>query len=166
MKRLFIIMLAATALFNFSCKSEPGTAHPNIEGEVTQAKVNEALNQIYDTYRNRLDMTDVQDYTVARGDTLSQITRKYYGGLTGIGDAGPNNGFYFPVIMMASDSNIVDPDLIEPGMELKIVDLKRNLDNPVSRKAIKDCLIDVAYVYNKKGVQASEDGLKKLAASL
>ena len=166
MKKLFLVLLAIAALFSFSCKSSPATANPNIEGEVTQAKVNDALTLIYDTYRTRLDMTGAQDYTVERGDTLSQITRKYYGGLTGVGDAGPSNGFYFPVIMMASDSNIVDPDLIEPGMKLKVVDLQKNLDNPVSRKAIKDCLVDVAYVYNKKGVPASEDGLKKLAASL
>ena len=166
MKKKFIVLLIVIALFGFSCKSGPSTANPNIEGEVTQEKVNDALSQIYNTYRTRLDMTGAQDYTVERGDTLSQITRRYYGSLSGVGDAGPSNGFYFPVIMMASDSNIVDPDLIEPGMKLKVVDLQRNLDNPVSRKAIKDCLTDVAYVYNKKGVQASEDGLKKLAASL
>ena len=166
MKKLLIVLLIAAALFSFSCKSGPSTANPNIEGEVTQAKVNDALSQIYNTYRTRLDMTGAQEYTVERGDTLSQITRKYYGSLTGVGDAGPSNGFYFPVIMMAAESNIVDPDLIEPGMQLKIVDLKRNLDNPISRKAIKDCLVDVAYVYNKKGVQASEDGLRRLAESL
>ncbi|MCL2318446.1 MAG: hypothetical protein FWC45_00045, partial [Treponema sp.] len=92
--------------------------------------------------------------------------RKFYGSLTDVGDSGPNNGFYFPVIMLASDSNIVDPDFIDPGMALKIVDLKRNLSNPVSRQAIKDCLMDVSYVYNKKGVKATEDGLIKLANSL
>ena len=156
---VFMLLLAAFVLF--SCQSGP-----KIEGEVTQEKVNDALGQIYDTYRTKLDMTGAQNYTVVRGDSLSQITRQHYGSLTGVGDSGPNNGFYFPVIMLASDSHIVDPDLIEPGMSLKIVDLKRNLDNPVSRKAIKDCLNDVAYVYNKKGVAATEDGLRKLAASL
>jgi len=147
----------------FSCKS---TSAPKIEGDVTQDKVNTALEQIYDTYRSKLDMTGAQDYTVVKGDTLSQITRKYYGSLTDVGEAGPNNGFYFPVIMTASDSKIVDPDLIEPGMNLKVPDLKKNLANPVARKAIKDCLNDVAYVYNKKGVAVTEDGLKKLANSL
>ena len=166
MKKMLIILLIAIAMFGLSCQSAPGTAHPNIEGEVTQEKVNEALTLIYDTYRTRMDMTGAQEYTIERGDTLSQITRRFYGSLTNVGDAGPNNGFYFPVIMMGSESTIVDPDLIEPGMKLKVVDLQKNLDNPVSRKAIKDCLIDVAYVYNKKGVQASEDGLKKLAESL
>ena len=164
MKKFLVCLLIAGALISISCKTAPST--PQIEGEVTQDKVNSALNQIYATYRTKLDMTGAQDYTVVRGDTLSQITRKYYGDLTGVGDAGASNGFYFPVIMMAADSNIVDPDLIEPGMKMKVVDLKKNLANPVSRKAIKDCLNDVAYVYNKKGAAATEDGLKKLANSL
>ena len=162
MKKLSIVFLILTlACMVFSCKSGP-----KIEGEVTQDKVNDALQSIYDQYRSKLDMTGAQDYTIARGDTLSQITRNYYGSLTDVGDAGPNNGFYFPVIMMASESKIVDPDFIEPDMKLKIVDLKKNLANPAARKAIKDCLNDVAYVYNRKGQQATEDGLKKLAASL
>ena len=173
MKKLLFILLIASTLIGLSCKTPPQPAASQeaskpvvIEGEVTQTKVNDALTQIYDVYRTKLDFTGAKDYTVVRGDTLSQITRNNYGSLTGVGEAGPNNGFYFPVIMLASGSTIVDPDLIEPGMNMKIVDLKKNLDNPVSRKAIKDCLIDVAYVYNKKGVKASEDGLKKLSNSL
>ena len=161
-------MLAAAAIAGLSCKSAPVTtiSKVEIEGEVTQDKVNTALNQIYDTYRSRLDLSGAQDYTVVRGDSLSQITRNFYGSLTDVGAAGSNNGFYFPVIMMASDSDIVDPDLIEPGMKLKVPDLKKNLANPVSREAIKDCLNDVAYVYNKKGVAATETGLIRLADSL
>ena len=156
-------MIAATFAV-VSCKSTP--ANPKIEGEVTQEKVNTALEQIYDNYRGKLDMTGSKDYTVVRGDSLTQITRSNYSSLTDVGTAGAGNGFYFPLLMMASDSKIVDPDLIEPGMVLKIVDLKKNLANPVARKAIKDCLIDVAYVYNKKGKPAEEEGLKTLANSL
>ena len=161
MKKILICLFIAVALFSFSCKSGP-----KIEGEVTQEKVNDALGQIYDNYRGKLDLSGAQDYTVVSGDTLSQITRKYYGSLTDVGDAGPNNGFYFPVIMLASDSHIVDPDFIEPGMNMKIPDLKKNLANAGSRKAIKDCLNDVAYVYNKKGNTSTEDGLKALSKSL
>jgi len=156
-----LILIAAFAVV--SCKS---TSTPKIEGEVTQEKVNNALGQIYDNYRSKLDLSGAQNYTVVKGDTLSQITRTYYGNLTGVGDAGPSNGFYFPVIMMASDSNIVDPDMIEPGMRLTIPDLKKNLDNSGARKAIKDCLNDVAYVYNKKARPDTEAGLQKLANSL
>jgi len=192
MKKILICLFVVSALAILSCKSTPAassqppansqpaakadspvstaetgnTDRPVLDGNVTQAKVNDALTEIYDTYWNKLDMTGAQDYVVAKGDTLSNITRKYYGSLTGVGDAGPNNGFYFPVIMLASHSDIVDPDYIDPGMALKIVDLKRNLANPIARKAIKDCLLDVSYVYNKKGNKATEDGLIKLANSL
>jgi hypothetical protein len=68
--------------------------------------------------------------------------------------------------MMADDNEIVDPDKIEPGLKLKIVDLKKNLDNPGAREAIKSSLNDVAYVYNRKGDAVTESGLKKLADSL
>ena len=161
MKKALICLLLAAAIFSLSCKSGP-----KIEGEVTQEKVNEALQGIYNKYRDKLDLTGAQDYTVSRGDTLSQITRNYYGNLTDVGEAGPHNGFYFPLIMAASDSNIVDPDLIEPGMKMKVPDLKRNLANPTARKAIKDCLNDVAYVYRRKGVPATDEGLQRLAKSL
>jgi hypothetical protein len=158
---LLVCLLAFAAL---SCKSSPSGV--KLEGEITQEKIDSALGQIYDTYRTKLIMEGAQDYTVAAGDSLSAITRKHYGALTDVGDAGPNNGFYFPVIMMTANSEIVDPDKIEPGMKFKIVDLKKNLADSVSRTAIKDCLNDVAYVYNKKGVSVTEEGLKKLVNSL
>jgi LysM repeat protein len=164
MKKVVTLLVCILAFAALSCKSSPSGV--KLEGEITGEKVDSALDQIYDAYRPHLVMDGAQDYTVAAGDSLSAITRKHYGSLTGVGEAGPNNGFYFPVIMMAADSEIVDPDKIEPGMKLKIVDLRKNLDNPVSRAAIKDCLNDVAYVYNKKGNTVTEDGLKKLAGSL
>jgi hypothetical protein len=157
-------LVCILALAALSCKSTASGV--NIEGEVTQEKVDSALEQIYGTYKTQLILDGAQDYTVVDGDTLSAITRKYYGSLTDVGDAGPNNGFYFPVIMMAADSDIVDPDKIEPGMKFKIVDLKKNLADPAARAAIRDCLNDVAYVYNKKDVALTEEGLRKLAGSL
>jgi len=161
MKKILICLLIAAAIFSLSCKSGP-----KIEGDVTQEKVNVALASIYDKYRSKLDLSGAQDYSVSSGDTLSQITRNAYGKLTDVGAAGANNGFYFPLIMVASDSHIVDPDFIEPGMKMKIPDLKKNLANPTARKAIKDCLNDVSYVYNRKGNTATEEGLKTLANSL
>jgi hypothetical protein len=165
MKKFITGLLLCTLIFAvLSCKSTASGV--NLEGEITPEKVDTALSQIFDTYRSSLIMEGAKEYTVAAGDSLSAITRKHYGSLTGVGEAGPNNGFFFPVIMMAADSEIVDPEKIEPGMKLKIVDLKKNLDNPISRAAIKDCLNDVAYVYNKKGSTLTEEGLKKLAGSL
>ena len=148
-----------------STTEAPG--RPVIVGEVTQEKINDALEQIYDAHRTNLDLSGAQDYTVVRGDTLSQITRRYYGSLTDVGAAGTTNGFYFPLIMLASiESGIVDPDLIEIGMRLKVPDLKKNLANPAARQAIIECLRDVAYVYNRKGKPEEEAGLLRLANSL
>jgi len=103
---------------------------------------------------------------VQRGDTLSEITRRFYGNQTGVGDAGTRNGFYFPLIMMASNHAIVDPDFIEPGMKLTIPDLRRNLLDSEARKAIKNGLLDVSHVYNRKGDTATEQGLIALSNSL
>ena len=173
MKRFLICLLAGFAVFCLSCKSTASSGGDSngsngvvISGEVTQEKVNDALGQIYDNYRASLDLTNAQTYTVVYGDTLSAITRRFYGSLTNVGESGPSNGFYFPVIMAASGHTIVDPDFIQPGMHLTIPDLRRNLDSSESRKAIKECLNDVSYVYNRKGVKETEEGLKRLANSL
>ena len=167
MKKILFYLLIAAVLAGVSCTSAPQTSGVVIEGEVTQQKVDDAYEHIYDTYRGRLDMTCAQDYVVVRGDSLSQITRRFYGNLTDVGEAGGSNGFYFPVLMLASeDSHIVDPDLIEPGLALKIPDLPRNLANAGARRAIKDFLNDVAYIYNRKNMPAEEAGLRRLADSL
>jgi len=169
MKKILVFLFVAVALIGLSCKSAPVAdgVSIEIEGEVTQEKVNEALGKIYSMYYNKLDLSEAQSYTVQKGDTLSQITRNFYGSLTDVGVAGTRNGFYFPILMLASsNAGIVDPDLIEPGMKLTIPDLKKNLANSGARKAIKDCLNDVSYVYNKKGQSATEKGLVALSDSL
>jgi hypothetical protein len=156
-------------LAGLSCKTAPteNTPELKIDGEVTQQTVDDTLKQIYNAYQPKLDMSGSRDYTVVRGDTLSEITRRYYGNLPNVGEAGFHNGFYFPVIMLASpDSHIVDPDLIYPGLTLKIIDLQRNLDNPESHQAIKDSLEDIAHVYHAKNKLAEEAGLIKLSNSL
>ena len=161
----FMVLLAAFTLF--SCKSTQSIPSSHlVEGEVTQEKIDVALEHIYEDYQPSLDMTDAQDYTVESGDTLVAITQRFYGSLTGVGEAGSDNGFYFPVIMLASEHDIMDPDLIEPGMVLMIPDLKKNLDNPGAHRAIKDFLREVAYIYNKKGNSEKEAGLIRLADSL
>ena len=166
MKKILVCLFVVAALVGMSCKSAPTRSGVTISGEVTQGKIDTALQQIYNAYRHRLDFSGSQEYTVVRGDTLADITRNFYGTLTGVGEAGTRNGFYFPLIMLASDNRIVDPDLIEPGMKLRIPDLRRNLNNPASRAALKDFLFDVAYIYNRKGETPTENGLIRLSNSL
>ena len=51
----------------------------------------------------------VQTYTVAKGDTLSKIAKKFYG------DANK-----YPVIFEANKPMLKDPDKIYPGQNLRI----------------------------------------------
>jgi nucleoid-associated protein YgaU len=166
-------MLIATVFTGISCKSTPAESVPQasnepiVAGEVTQEKIDSELKKIYVNYYSNLDLKGSKEYTVVWGDTLSKITRRYYGDLTDVGEAGSRNGFYYPILMMASpDSNIVDPDLILPGLTLTIIDLKRNLADPAAHQAIKDSIKDISYVYNAKNKPKEEAGLRRLSNSL
>ena len=164
MKKVLVFLFVAMAFIGLSCKSTVSGAV--IDGDVTQEKIDKALEQIFSAFSSKLDLSGADNYTVVSGDYLVQITQKYYGGLTGVGKAGTSNGFYFPIVMLASGNIIVDPDLIEPGMKLTIPDLKKNLADSNARKAIKNCLKDVSYIYNKKGHSDTEKGLVALSNSL
>ena len=61
MKKFTIVFVLFMAVFLlFSCQTTTGSG-AKIEGEVTQQKVDEALGQIYDTYRPLLDLTGAQN---------------------------------------------------------------------------------------------------------
>ena len=141
-------------------------AHWTEKKMIAQEPIKPALENVYDIYRSKLDFTGAKEYTVKSGDNLTLITKNHYGDLAGVGDAGQGNAFYFPVLLKASDLDISDPDLIQPGMKLTIIDLRKNLDNPESRLVIKDSLLSTAVIYHKNGQSAMETGLKKLADSL
>ena len=142
---------------------------PVIQGEPTQQAINAAYGLLYLTYSSKLDFTGAREYDVVKGDTLSEITRTYYNPLTNVGEAGTRNGFYFPVLMLATapeSDDIVDPDLIEIDMKIMVPDLRRNLDNPTARQAIKEFLLKVAEIYRAKGHYDTEEGLIRLSNSL
>jgi LysM repeat protein len=147
MKKLILVLISVLLVFSVvSCKTT-----------MTQDDVNAALERVYDKYQSALIMDGAKSYTVVAGDTLSAITRKSY----------PNDSaFYFPVIMLASNDVVLDPDMIEPGMKLSIPDLKANLDNIATKAKIKSYLVEIAAVYKNKGDAATEQGLKDLSATL
>ena len=113
-----------------------------------------------------LDLTGAQQHTVEEGDTLSAIARRFFGDLTNVGYAGTRNGFFFPVIIAASDVSITNPDFIEPGIVLMIPDLRRNLDNPAARQAIRYSLLEAAALYGIRDRPLEGEGLRRLADSL
>jgi LysM repeat protein len=115
------------------------------------------MEQVYEQHSGDLILEGAKSYTVVRTDTLSKITRNNYGG---------RNGYYFPLIMLASQDVVKDPDLIRPGMRLTIPDLQKNLNDPGARQKVKEFLNEIAGVYNTKGRTVTRDQLRALAASL
>jgi LysM repeat protein len=147
MKKMVLILISALLVFAFiSCKTTPA-----------QEDVGAALGKVYDKYQSALIMDGAKSYTVASGDTLSAITRKSYP---------DDSAYYFPVIMLASNETVLDPDLIEPGMTLTVPDLQANLNNAATKAKIKSYLLEIARVYANKGDATTEQGLKDLSATL
>jgi len=105
-----------------------------------------------------LDLTGAIKYRVKWGDTLVSISKRFY-----------KDGFYYPVIILASrDVVIKNPDKIWPGMVLTIPNLERNKANDNYRKAIKDSLNGLADVEKNKPRprRGLINGLKRRADAL
>jgi hypothetical protein len=116
-----------------------------------------AFEEVYSFYKSEFTLENAQMYQVEEGDTMPAIVRRIYGA---------GNGYFFPLIVLASRDVILDPDLLEAGMELRIPDLQENLDDPDTRDALIDLLYDVADVYEKKEAAEVEQNKKELAADL
>jgi hypothetical protein len=154
MKKLFVCMtLCMSVMLILACASKPRA--PDNSPITTQEQANEALREIYNEYRSDLILTGAKSHNVIKGDTLSAISRREY-----------NNGFYFPLIMLASSDVVLDPDLIEPGMKLTVPDLERNLNDAKARGRIKDFLREIADVEVRRNRPQDAEGLRKLADSL
>ena len=142
----------------------------NITGEDGE----DGLGNIYEKYRPEIDYEGSSTYVVKPGDSLTRITTlsEVYGDLTNVGSAGNRNAFYFPLLILASPNiGIVNPDKIQPGMVLTIIDLQKNLANPASRQAIKGFFRELADLYAAMdGVWMNASniatGLKTLSDSL
>ena len=142
-KILLVTALIISTMLAMSCKSGP-------------KEIDEQYKDLYDA-NTGLDLTGAGSYTVKKGDTLSAISRSAY-----------DDGFYYPIIMLASRGVVVNPDKIRPGMELTIPDLERNKANAGSRKSMKNCLIGFANIEKTKPTpnQGLIDGFEKRADEL
>ena len=138
MKKIIISILAAALAFGFiACKST---------NQVQD--LSESFNKVYDNYLDVLDLTGADTYTVKEGDTLTSITKSVYG---------ETNGYYFPLIMLASKNVVQDPELIRPGMKLTIPSLERNINNVEKAKILSPYFKDIAGVYKQKKTKAAPD---------
>ena len=147
MKKVFFAMaLIMSVMMVMACASKP----------MTQEEAQAAIENIYAKYKTSLIYEGAETYVVKGGDRLSAIAHEFYG-----------NGFYFPLVMLASSDVVKDPDKIQPDMELIIPDLQRNLDDARAKKSIKDFLVEIAKVYDRReGRENDAQGLRDLAASL
>ncbi|MCL2276632.1 MAG: LysM peptidoglycan-binding domain-containing protein [Treponema sp.] len=154
MKKItLVIVLAVCLLFMFSCKTTSSSSSSALTVVPTTA-IEEAFVQIYDKYSNELILNGAQSHTVRSGDTLYRIATAYY-----------PDGYYYPVIMLASKSVVLDPDKIAPGMVLTIPDLQRNLNSRGAREAIKGAILECADIEKSRNYPGV-DKMKELANSL
>jgi nucleoid-associated protein YgaU len=93
-------------------------------------------------------------HEVRWGDTLSKLAKQYYGS---------ENGYYFPLIQLASQGKITNPDRIISGDVLIIPDIDRNRKNGANNARVKQFLNEVASYYRQKGDRSTERGLREAA---
>jgi hypothetical protein len=152
------VIIVSLLLMIFLAACATAGAAPETEPEPGESPAATEFDPIYDKYESRLILDGAGRYVVQPGDMLAAITRAQYG---------INNGLYFPLIMLASSDTVSDPDLIEPGMELVVPDLQRNLEDANARQALKEFLREIAGVYQRKGTfEPTRIGLLELSASL
>jgi hypothetical protein len=120
-----------------------------------QKEVLLAFEEVYSSYKTDFILDDARIYTVAEGDTLPAVIRQIYGA---------DNGYFFPLVVLASGGIVVDTGVLEPGMVLNIPNLHRNLDDPDTRQSLKYFLYDVAAVYEKKEAAETQEYKKQQAA--
>ena len=143
MKKIaFFAVLAVSVMLVFSCKSTP-------------QDIEDAFNRVWNRYSNGIVMEGAQKYTVRSGDTLSRIANTQYG-----------SGFYYPLVMLASSDIVQDPDKIQPGMELTIPDLQRNLSDVRARSYMRSAMLECADIEESRERASTAQGLKDLAATL
>jgi isopentenyl phosphate kinase len=146
-KAVLSVVLIMSVLLVMSCKTTKGTG--------TTAVNDDTFRRIYDRYWGDLILDGAQKYTVKSGDRLVDISRSLY-----------SNPYYYPVIMLASKDVVVDQDKIQPGMELTIPDLQRNLDNARAKASIKGVIVDCAKVEDDRGRADTARGLREHGNSL
>ena len=146
-KVLSIMILVLSVMVVLSCASKkPITTSKDAEN---------AVKKVLDKFRGDLILTDAETYEVKAGDTLSAIARTKY-----------HNGSYFPLIQLASGDVVLDYDLIDIGMKLTLPDLQKNLDDARAKAKLKEFLIEIAKIEDRRDRPQTADGLRNLSDSL
>jgi len=166
MKNLVVCLLLCLSFFVFfACATQPSAPEPVPEPtpapapKPTPAPPPEPPKAAAPSRATDLILDGAETYTVVRGDTLTKISRRKY-----------QNGFYWPLIMMASPSAWTtfnmdqDQDLIEPGMALTIPNLQANLNDARAKESMKKFFLETAGITERIRPKDAA-GLQKLANS-
>jgi hypothetical protein len=161
MKKMLVIAALISAVV-LGCKTTGSGSGSSSGGGsglgqlTTDAEVKEAFEDIYDEFRHDIILDGAKAYVVVANDRLVDIARREYG-----------DGYYFPLIILASDKVVLDPDKIEVGDKLIIPDLQRNLNDAKAKSSLKACINDVAGLYDRRPNRASDArNLRNLSAKL
>ena len=168
MKKIgFCLVLILSFFVLFACASEPpssssasvsspetASSPAPVDSAPAPAPQQPSSTPAASSRNTDLILAGAETYTVVRGDTLTKIARSKY-----------RNGFYYPLIMMASSNVIRDQDMIRPGMRLTIPRLQANLDDPRARASMKRFFLEIASITERKRPRDAA-GLRSLANSL
>ena len=147
MKKIALVLLSVVAAFGIiSCAS---TATMDAAAQ-KQAQINQSFDKVYNAHASALVLESAKTYEVKSGDTLTKITKEFYAGKD-------ENGYYFPLIMLASHNVVSDPEFIAPGMKLTIPNFDANINDKAVATKLKPYFKDLAGVYKQKKTAAAED---------
>ena len=147
MKKIACAILAVVAAIGMISCASTSTMDDSAK---KQAEINKSFDKVYTTYADALVMDGAEVYEVKKGDTLTSITKTFYAGKD-------ENGYYFPLIMLASRNVVSDPELITPGMKLTIPNFDANINDRAVALKLKPYFKDLAEVYRQKATPAAED---------
>lgn len=154
MKKIAFILASLLTLFGMVACTSTSTMDDSARAK-KQAAVNKAFDQVYTAHESSLVLEGAKYYQVKKGDTLTSITKRFYAGHD-------ENGYYFPLIMLASHNVVSDPELITPGMRLTIPDFEKNINDKSKSQQFSAYFRDLTEVYKQKDTPAAADILPHL----
>jgi Tfp pilus assembly protein FimV len=107
--------------------------------------------------RGGIVLDGASNYTVVKGDTLSNIAAGKYG---------ESNRYFFSLIQLGSAAVVKDPDVLEVGDKLVIPELQRNLNDAGACAVIRDAMLATASQYERQRKPNAASILKNLAARI
>lgn len=152
MKKIVLLALSLITVFGMISCTTTSTMDP---AALKQAAINKSFDQVYSSHAGNLVMDGAKTYVVKKGDTLTSLTKTFYAG-------DDENGYYFPIIMLASRDVVSDPELITPGMKLTIPNFEKNIKDKAVAKKMSVFFRDLTGVYRQKDTPAAADILPHL----